>query len=177
MASSVVIDGDGGTSSAVAQAPLRPISLAGLRRPWWLAAATLLVLAGALIGLLSSGSHPARAVVSPAPTFAGSVPAPSFASNLSFAGAVPGLAAPIRPRHRARPAAHHPQTPPHSAPAVSAPASTAAVVAAPAQPSYTPTVATSSPSTATTVHHSTTHSSPPAFGATGALGPGSSPSS
>ena len=179
MASSVLMDG-GHAAPSPAIHPLRV-----LRRPSLLAAALALVVAGGAVGALSSGSHPARAVARPVPSFIGRIPALSAtrAPAALFAGAVPALAVVAHPRHRGHHSARRSAVTSPSGAGASAsvsvaappPSSTTAAATVSAAP------ATSRPatgSTSTIVHHTTSASSrTPAFGANGALGPGSSPSS
>jgi hypothetical protein len=146
-----------------------------------LAAALALVVAGAAIGVLSSGSHPARAVARPVPSFVGRIPALSATGvpPALFAGAVPALAVIAHParRHRAHRTA---STVAAKSPTVSQSVSVATAAPAASVPTASAPVASrpASSSSSTAVHRTTSGSGQtPAFGASGALGPGSSSSS
>jgi hypothetical protein len=178
MASSVLMDG-GHAAPAGALHALRV-----LRRPSLLAGALALVIAGGAIGALSSGPRPARAVARPVPSFVGRIPAlsPTAASPALFAGAVPALALVAHPRHRShraapRPAATSPSRSATIPPVSVAPAPRSSTLAAPAGSAATVTSTAATRSTSTAVHHTVSTTRTPAFGASGALGPGSSPSS
>lgn len=172
MASSVFTEGKLGAGS------LTPIP-AALRRPLLIAAAAALVIAGGLISVLSSGSRPAHAIVRTAPNVSGRVTVPSFA------GAVPALAVTVP---RVRPVVRHRRAVIHRYTAASRASNTnantnAGVSHAPAStstPTYTPVTsapATSRPvlrSSSTPTQHASSSNGGPAFGANGALGPGSS---
>jgi hypothetical protein len=152
-----------------------------LRRAGLLAAALALVIAGGAIGMLSSGSHPARAAgTHPMPSFVGHIPALSDPAP-QFAGAVPALAVVARPVRHHRTHRSTPPVTPTTPSDIGASQSVAATASSTAAPPVASTPVATSPATSSgsTAVRSTSSSSAktPAFGASGALGPGSSPSS